>query len=150
MFCTTIQNKIPTRQVSQYNIQMIFDPRRFADKLTELFLESRFKTQSALAAAAGLERSSVSAYMNARPQSITGKASQPTPETAAALAKALGANVDELLLLAGHAPRNEYEHGLFKGIEKLSPEKQTVVRQATHAMIEALSKEDEPDTNYID
>ncbi|MBX3288411.1 MAG: helix-turn-helix domain-containing protein [Acidobacteria bacterium] len=149
MLCNTIQINIPACQALQYNFEMTFDPERFAKALRELWAASPYKTQSALAEAADIQRSSVSAYMNARPQSITGNPSQPTPETVIALAKALNADADYLLLLAGHAPQN-YERGHFKGVNRLTPEQKQVIQQTIDIFLEKAAAEENPDTDYID
>lgn len=84
-----------------------FDAVAFAKWLNNSFENSSFKSFSALADAANLQRSTVSALANAKSQTLTGKASQPKPETVIALAKVLDQDIDKALLLAGHAPINE-------------------------------------------
>ena len=82
----------------------VFDPEKFARFLQEVYARSPYKSQASLAKAAGLQRSTVNSYFNARKQSITGKESRPTVESVIALARALDHDVDEFLLMAGHAP----------------------------------------------
>jgi plasmid maintenance system antidote protein VapI len=84
----------------------IFDPERFGRYLENKFRESRYKSHTELATAAGLKRSTVSALIGAKPQTATNKPSQPKSDTVIHLAKALNADVDEFLLEAGHAPLN--------------------------------------------
>lgn len=84
----------------------IFDAERFGRYLANKFRESRYKSHTELATAAGLKRSTVSALIGAKPQTATNKPSQPKPDTVIRLAKALNADVDEFLLEAGHAPMN--------------------------------------------
>jgi plasmid maintenance system antidote protein VapI len=84
----------------------IFDPERFGHYLENKFRESRYKSHTELATAAGLKRSTVSALIGAKPQTATNKPSQPKSDTVIRLAKALNADVDEFLLEAGHAPLN--------------------------------------------
>ena len=85
----------------------IFDPERFGRYLENKFRESRYKSHTELATAAGLKRSTVSALIGAKPQTATNKPSQPKVPTVISLAKALNADVDEFLLEAGHAPLND-------------------------------------------
>lgn len=102
-----IQQNIHKRQETTYNFQMPnYDADKFAEWLTSAFENSHFKSFSSLADAAGLTRSTVSSLANARPQSLTNKPSQPSPETVLKLAKALGEDIDQALLLAGHAPQS--------------------------------------------
>src|SRR5262249_38170450 len=84
----------------------IFDPERFGRYLENKFRESRYKSHTELATAAGLKRSTVSALIGAKPQTATTKPSQPKADTVIRIAKALNADVDEFLLEAGHAPLN--------------------------------------------
>lgn len=93
----------------------MYDPNRFAEWLNEAFTNSRFKSFAELADAAKLTRSGVGALMNAKKQPLTGKASQPKPDTVIKLATALNRDIDEALLLAGHAPINNLPNEL-KGI----------------------------------
>src|SRR5262249_4530813 len=82
----------------------IFDPERFGRYLENKFRESRYKSHTELATAAGLKRSTVSALIGAKPQTATNKPSQPKADTVIRIAGALNADVDEFLLEAGHAP----------------------------------------------
>jgi plasmid maintenance system antidote protein VapI len=84
----------------------IYDPERFGRYLDSKFRESRYKSHTELATAAGLKRSTVSALIGAKPQTATNKPSQPKADTVIRIANALGADVDEFLLEAGHAPLN--------------------------------------------
>lgn len=107
MSITNIQNKIPNCQLSIYNSSMAdYKAEDFAKWLETAFNESTFKNYSILADAAKLTRATVSALINAREQSLTGKASQPKRETVIKLALALNKDVNEALLLAGYAPTN--------------------------------------------
>ena len=89
------------------NPMAIFDPERFGRYLENKFRESRYKSHTELATAAGLKRSTVSALIGAKPQTATNKPSQPKADTVIHLANALKADVDEFLLEAGHAPRSD-------------------------------------------
>lgn len=109
MSISNLQQNIHNRQLPIYNLDMSnFNPEVFAKWLNKSFEDSNFKTFTALADSAKLQRSTVSALANAKPQTLTSKASQPKPETVIALAKALKQDVDKALLLAGHAPQNSY------------------------------------------
>lgn len=81
-----------------------FYARQFAEWLERQFRRSGFKSYSELANRAGLQRSTVSSLVSGKPQTATGKASQPKLETVIKLAAALGSDVDESLLIAGYAP----------------------------------------------
>lgn len=72
-------------------------------------------------------------------------------ETVIAIATALDLDVDDALVRSGWATTgvNGDEAGLFKGLHRLSPEKQRLVKNAMRAMIDSLA-EQEPDTDYID
>lgn len=98
---TTVNN------LSTLIIMSNFNAESFAKWLEDAFRHSRFKSYSELAEHAGLKRSTVSSLVSAKPQSATGKASQPRTETVISLAKSLGIDIDQALLKAGHAPIND-------------------------------------------
>lgn len=107
MSIANLQQKLHNRQLPIYNFGMpYFDAVAFAEWLNDAFKNSSFKSFSALAEKTKLQRSTISALANAKPQVLTGKASQPKPETVISLAKALNQDVNKALLLAGHAPLN--------------------------------------------
>lgn len=110
MSISSLQHNVHNRQSLIYNFGMAnYDPVAFAKWLNEAFEKSSFKSFSALADSAKLQRSTVSALVNAKLQTLTGKASQPKPETVISLATVLNEDVDKALLLAGHAPKNSSE-----------------------------------------
>lgn len=107
------------RQETIYNYVMsIYDAKRFADWLNDAYKGSPFKSYADLAAAAKLTRSAVSSLATAKLQPLTGKPSQPKPETVVKLAEALNKDADEALLLAGYAPRGKdmESHEIIKGV----------------------------------
>ncbi|CAN5354673.1 hypothetical protein BH10ACI2_BH10ACI2_00220 [soil metagenome] len=66
------------------------------------------------------------------------------------LAEALGRDVDDALMLAGHAPIADFDNdGLFSGLKKLSPEKQRLAKRQMKMIIDTLAEEDDHDTDYI-
>lgn len=108
MSIVNLQQSVLNCQETIYTRRMPkFDPVNFAAWLEHAFRQSRFKSYSELAAAAGLKRSTVSSLVTAKPQTATGKPSRPKAETVISLAEALGQDPDEALLMSGHAP----EHG---------------------------------------
>lgn len=105
MSINNLQQLVPYRQESIYNMPMaVYDPQVFADWLDDEFRRSRFKSQSELAAAAGLQRSTISSLINSKIQFATNKSSRPKPETVIKIAQALNVDVNTALLKAGHAP----------------------------------------------
>jgi transcriptional regulator with XRE-family HTH domain len=107
MSVNNLHYKIPNCQETIYNNSMpSFDAGRFAEWLEAEFRKSSFKSYSELADRAGLKRSTVSSLVTAKPQSATGKASQPKVNTVTRLATALDVDLDQALLMAGHAPQN--------------------------------------------
>jgi transcriptional regulator with XRE-family HTH domain len=100
-----LQQKIPLCQLKTYNVVVYnFDAGIFGEWLESNFQKSPFKSYAALGEKIGVSRTTISAIAAARPQSMTGKPSQPKRELVIALATALNADVDQALLLAGHAP----------------------------------------------
>lgn len=108
MSVNNLQQTIHSCQETIYTLFMPFyDAEKFAARLREIFDRSRFKSHAQLADEAKLTRSAVSSLMSAKPQTATNKPSQPRAETVIRLSTALGADPNELLLLAGHAPLSE-------------------------------------------
>lgn len=108
MLINNLQQTIPYRQETIYTMSMaVYDPQVFSDWLDEEFKRSRFKSQAELAAAAGLQRSTISSLINAKIQYATNKSSRPKPETVIRIANALNADINTALLKAGHAPIEE-------------------------------------------
>jgi hypothetical protein len=68
------------------------------------------------------------------------------------LANALNIDVDEALLMAGHAPSdgNADPDGLYSGIKKLTPERQRLAKAQIKAIMSTLLAEQEHDTDYIE
>lgn len=135
MSIANLQQNIPNRQLAIYNFPMpLYDADKFADWLTAGFENSKFKSFSALADAAGLSRSSVSALAGAKKQPLTDKPSQPKPNTVITLAKALGEDVDRALAIAGYAGLGEKQDEIPKPIfealareGKLSPNDEILI-----------------------
>lgn len=118
MSITNLQQNIHNRQLVIYNSNMSnFNAVEFADWLNKAYESSSFKSFSALASAAKLQRSTVSALANAKPQTLTAKASQPKVDTVIALAKALNDDVDKVLHVAGYAPTKSAEtYQILEGV----------------------------------
>lgn len=107
MSIINLQHRVHNCQEAIYNIGVSnFDARKFADWLEKAFRGSNYKSYSELADNAGLKRSTVSSLVTAKPQTATGKPSQPKADTVMKLARALNEDVDRALLEAGHAPTN--------------------------------------------
>lgn len=105
-----LQDNVHDCQESIYNRPMaLYDAEAFGRWLEEQFRNSKYKSHSELADVAGLKRSTVSALIGAKPQTATNKPSQPRAETVIKIAKALGVDLNEALLLAGHAPLTQSE-----------------------------------------
>lgn len=85
---------------------MPFDPQEFADWLADAYRRSTFKSYSSLAGAVGVKRATISRYITAGKQGLTGKASQPKAEIVVKLAEVLDADVNAALLAAGYSPRS--------------------------------------------
>ena len=81
-----------------------FSPETFAKWLTDSFKESTFKSYAEIADAIKVSRTTVSSYATARPQTNSNKPSRPKREIVIRLAEVLNKDVNEALLLAGHAP----------------------------------------------
>lgn len=106
MSVSNLQQTRPYCQEIIYNLRVpSFDPHGFASWLQDAFRRSHYKSYSELADQAGLKRSTVSALATAKPQTATGNPSRPKSDTVERLAAALGEDIDNALLLAGHAPR---------------------------------------------
>jgi transcriptional regulator with XRE-family HTH domain len=130
----------------------IFDPAEFGEWLSEAYQDSPFKSWQQVADRVGTTRSTLSRLAGAKPQSLTGKPGQPNPDLVVKLAKLFGKDVNEALIKGGHAPIDRYpaESGLFRGIEKLSPERQELARRQIRAIIESLSVEEHHDFDYVE
>src|SRR5689334_12498869 len=99
MSISNLQQKRHYCQETIYNLSMSnFDAARFAAWLENCFRTSRYQSYSELADAAGLKRSTVSSLVSAKPQTATGKPSQPKAVTVEKLAAALGEDIDGALL----------------------------------------------------
>lgn len=129
----------------------VYDPIEFAAWLSDAFRDSHFKSWQAVAERVGVTRSTLSRFAGAKPQSLTGKAGQPKAELVIKLARLFGRDVDQALMIAGHAPIGQpSEEGLFSGFEKLSPEMKRIARRQIQAIIDLLAEQDEVDTDYIE
>jgi hypothetical protein len=84
----------------------LFDPEQFAQWMTDGYEHSTFKSIRSLAAAAHSNPATISRLMNAAPQTNTDRPSQPKPDLVERLAKLFNKDVNEALILAGHAPKN--------------------------------------------
>jgi plasmid maintenance system antidote protein VapI len=105
MSINNLRNNLHYCQETIYICDMsIFDAKRFGEWLKDAFDNSHYKSFAQLAEKVGVTRAYVSNLINAKEQLLTGKASQPNSELVVKLAQALGKDVNEALLLAGHAP----------------------------------------------
>ena len=105
MLVNNLQQKRHNRQEITYIFKMSdFKPDLFAKWLNDAYDASRFKSFAELGDTVKLSRTTVSSYAAARPQTASNKASRPRRENVIKLAQALNKDVDEALLLAGHAP----------------------------------------------
>lgn len=103
-----------------------FNAAAFAKWLKAGFDASPFKTQNKLVEAVESNKATISRLMNASPQSLTGKASQPERELVIKLAEKLKIDVDEGLMAAGYAPSKivaEQAVRIGKGVLLVFPEK---------------------------
>lgn len=82
----------------------VYDPKEFADWLSEAFRRSSFKSWRELARHIGTSVSTVTRYATAKPQSLTNKPSQPPANLVVKLAELLGEDANIGLMKAGHAP----------------------------------------------
>lgn len=102
-----LQQKRHYCQELTYTLSMSeYSPENFAKWLNAAFQKSSFKSFAQVADSVNLSRTTVNGYATAKPQSATNKPSRPKRENVIALAKALNKDVDEALILAGHAPLN--------------------------------------------
>ena len=154
MLVRNLQQKIHNCQEITYTFKMFrYSAEDFAKWLDNAFQLSSFKSYSDLADKVGLSRGTVSSYASARPQSTSNKASRPRRENVIKLASALKQDINEALLLAGHAPKDvEDTNGYFKGLDKLPLDKQKIAKRQIRAIIDALAEKEftDEDFNYID
>ena len=129
-------------------IKEIYDPQEFAAWLRDAFMQSSFKSWQQVARAVeetGIttaSRSTLSRYAGAKPQSLTGKPSQPQPELAQALAKVFDADVNYVLQLSGHAPAKSFLPNVFQGLnlEVLSEKELLEIREFIEMKIKLSEK----------
>lgn len=112
-------------------------------------------TVSQLADRAGVSKQYVSLLERSAAHPVTGKHVQPGLDKVESLAEALGADVDEARMMAGYEPTQAPEQfesdGLFKGIEKLSPEMRKVAEIQINTIIKSLLEASgQRDFDYID
>jgi len=113
MLVENLQQKIHICQHKTYTFGMTepeFDAEPFAKWLNEAFRDSRFKSFAEIAKLIKVSRTTISSYASARPQTVSNKPSRPKRENVIALASALNKDIDEALLLAGHAPNSEIKN----------------------------------------
>jgi hypothetical protein len=107
MSINNLQQTRHNRQEIIYIISNMSYAEAFAEWLETAYQESHFKSYAELSeASGGLSRSTIASLAKAKPQTATNKASRPKRENVIAIAKALGANIDEVLQIAGHSPQN--------------------------------------------
>lgn len=122
-----------------------YSPARFARWLKDAFSESSFKSFSELGNEIGYSRSTISSLASAKEQTATGKASRPKRKTVIALAEALAKDVNEALLIAGHAPiiedGDELINGFWDGYYSLSEKDKRLARRQIKAIIRSFHEE---------
>lgn len=85
------------------------------------YKDSSYKSYTELAAAVESNKATISRLMTAAPQTLTGKPSQPDKELVKRLAKVFDKNINDALMLAGHAPEiadDDLEFMDFDGLDK--------------------------------
>jgi len=106
-----------------------------------------------LARRIGVSRSYISALERGQVQLLTGRPSQPALEKVENIANALAVDVDEARMMAGYDPAPEAipfdSDGLYRGLEKLTPEKRRLAEKQIKAIIDSLADADH-DFDYID
>lgn len=83
-----------------------FDKEKFAVWMQEGFAASPAKSQAELVKAVKSNPATISRLMSGAPQTTNNKASQPPPDLVKRLAIFFKKNVDDALVLAGHAPES--------------------------------------------
>lgn len=85
----------------------VYDPKEFAEWLSDAFRRSPFKSWRELAAKIGTSVSTLTRYAGAKPQYLTSKPSQPSPDLVIKLAEIFHDDIDFVLEKAGHASTAE-------------------------------------------
>lgn len=105
---------------------------------------------------AGISKQYVSMLERSPLHPVTGKPVQPALDKVEALAKALGADAEEARIVAGYDPSPDSEpvntEGLFKGLDRLTPDQRRLAEKQIRAIIDAIADEpmSDEDFNYID
>jgi transcriptional regulator with XRE-family HTH domain len=86
------------------DMPLVYDPLVFAKWLVEAYGESPYKSWQAVAEKVGTTRSTLSRLAGAKPQTLTGKPSQPSSDLVIKLANLFNKDMDDALIKAGHAP----------------------------------------------
>lgn len=130
----------------------MFSAEDFAQWLTSAYEKSIFKSWRSIAAEIGTSHSTLSRLAGAKSQTLTMKPSQPKPELVIRLATLFGKDVNEALMVAGHAPLSslDEEEWFYRDFNNLPAEKKKLARRQVKAIINALAADADPDTNYID
>ncbi|MBS4027208.1 MAG: hypothetical protein KGZ58_01115 [Ignavibacteriales bacterium] len=150
MSVNNLQQTRHNRQELIYNLQKMSFTDDFANWLENAYQNSRFKSYAALGkAAGGLSRSTIASLAKAKPQTATNKASRPKRENVIAIAKALNADIDKVLQIAGHAPIN-LDEGFYRIIDKFSPRGKRMANKQIKAILETIAEDEgvEPDFDY--
>jgi transcriptional regulator with XRE-family HTH domain len=85
----------------------VYDPKEFAEWLSDAFRRSPFKSWRELAGRIGTSVSTLTRYAGAKPQYLTSKPSQPSPDLVIKLAEVFEADINAALEKAGHASASE-------------------------------------------
>jgi DNA-binding XRE family transcriptional regulator len=119
----------------------IFNPESFAEWLNNSFRNSTFKSWADVATRIGTTRSTLSRYAGAKLQTLTGKASQPSPELCIKLAKLFNADIDKVLMLGGHAPQNNNQPQFNPEISQLLTKLRNKLQDRTEDEKEKIENE---------
>lgn len=136
-----------TRRLSTIRDVPEFNAIRFGAWLRGKREDIRFSVTE-LAEMAGMSKQYLSRLERAEEQLLTNKPTQPALDKVENLAKALGVNVNDAREMAGYE-RTDESNGLYKGMDKLSPDQQRLAKRQIKAIIDSLAEQDH-DFDYID
>lgn len=126
----------------------VYSPEEFAEWLTSAYEGSRYKSWRSVAFEIGTSHSTLTRLAGAKPQTLTGKPSQPSADLVITLANFFKKDVNEALRKGGHAPLDDEddEDSLYAGIENLTPEMQAIarkqIREISRGVIDSLMAAD--------
>ncbi len=140
MFCYKLSNTVE-----------LFNADGFAEWMKKHWADSKWKNYKDFAAEIKSNPATISRLMNGAPQTLTDKASQPKPDLVKRIAEAFGADVDEALNLAGHAPLKPQIGGvILRDWEKLSEKARLKKIKEFEAQIQVeIDYSDDKNFDYI-